>query len=90
MIGHFYNGRDHSTVCHGIQRIKSLRETDPDVDSLIVDLKQQLDRERGETSDSEDANKDLTSIGGSKLTVDEFADLVAKRVCAYLEKQHLF
>lgn len=34
VIGRFYNGRDHSTVCYGIQRIESLRESDPDLDAL--------------------------------------------------------
>ena len=29
VIGRFYNGRDHSTVCYGIQRIEALRENDP-------------------------------------------------------------
>jgi Bacterial dnaA protein helix-turn-helix len=29
VIGRFYNGRDHSTVSHGIQRIESLRESNP-------------------------------------------------------------
>src|SRR3954464_9770745 len=28
-IGRFYDGRDHSTVCHGIQQIGSLKGTDP-------------------------------------------------------------
>ncbi len=41
-IGRFYNGRDHSTVCHSIQRIESLRESDPEVDTLLTQLKQQL------------------------------------------------
>ncbi len=36
MIGRFYNGRDHSTVCYGIQRIETLRESDPEVDALVV------------------------------------------------------
>src|SRR5215471_16016820 len=31
-IGKFYNGRDHSTVCYAISRIRALRETDPEVD----------------------------------------------------------
>src|SRR5438270_13681124 len=44
-IGRFYNGRDHSTVCYGIQRIESLRESDPEVDALITELKQQLSEE---------------------------------------------
>ena len=34
VIGRFYNGRDRSTVCHGIQRIEALRESDPEVDRL--------------------------------------------------------
>ena len=45
VIGRFYNGRDHSTVCYGIQRIESLRESDPEVDALIAELKQQLGEE---------------------------------------------
>ena len=42
VIGRFYNGRDHSTVCHGIQRIEELRDSDPDVDTLLTELKKQL------------------------------------------------
>jgi hypothetical protein len=42
IIGRFYGGRDHSTVCHGIQRIESLSESDSEVDALLTDLKRQL------------------------------------------------
>ena len=42
VIGRFYNGRDHSTVCHGIQRIEALRESDPEVDALLAELKQRI------------------------------------------------
>ena len=42
VIGRFYNGRDHSTVCHGIQRIDELRDCDPDVDALLSELKARL------------------------------------------------
>src|SRR6476646_8819777 len=45
VIGRFYNGRDHSTVCHSIQRIETLRETDPEVDGLITDLRRELSRD---------------------------------------------
>jgi len=41
-IGRFYNGRDHSTVCHGIQRIEEMRDSDPEVDALLSQLKAQL------------------------------------------------
>jgi hypothetical protein len=39
-IGKFYNGRDHSTVCHAIARIQKLRTADPDMDALIQSLAQ--------------------------------------------------
>ncbi|MDQ2840805.1 MAG: hypothetical protein M3Y72_07155 [Acidobacteriota bacterium] len=39
VIGRFYNGRDHSTVCHSIQRMEALRETDPEVDAFLRILK---------------------------------------------------
>src|SRR6478672_9573381 len=42
VIGRFYNGRDHSTVCHGIQRIEELRDCDPDLDALLRELKAKL------------------------------------------------
>ncbi|MBV8834728.1 MAG: hypothetical protein JO108_36505 [Acidobacteriaceae bacterium] len=44
MIGRFYNGRDHSTVIHSIQRIEALRESDPDLDALLSELNDQLTR----------------------------------------------
>src|SRR5260370_19261049 len=37
-IGRFYNGRDHSTVCHALKRVAALREDDPAVDSLVASL----------------------------------------------------
>src|SRR4051812_2766799 len=41
-IGRFYNGRDHSTVCHGVQRVEELRDCDPQVGALLCELKAQL------------------------------------------------
>jgi hypothetical protein len=37
-VGKFYNGRDHSTVCYAIGRIRALREADADVDELLTAL----------------------------------------------------
>lgn len=42
VIGRFYGGRDHSTVVHSIQRIESMRETEPELDALLCDLKSQI------------------------------------------------
>ncbi len=82
-IGRFYNGRDHSTVCHGIQRIESLRESDPEVEVLIAELKEQLENESLERTRRTVISTELPSI--SELSVDELVDLVAARVCARLE-----
>jgi hypothetical protein len=41
-IGRFYNGRDHSTVCHALQRIEMLRDSDPDIDGLLSTLTHEI------------------------------------------------
>jgi Bacterial dnaA protein helix-turn-helix len=85
LIGRFYNGRDHSTVCHGIQRIESLRESDPEVDALIAELKEQLENESFEHTQRTVTSTELPSI--SELSVDELVDLVTARVCAWIEER---
>jgi hypothetical protein len=79
-IGRFYNGRDHSTVCHGIQRIDSLRESDPEVDTLLSDLKRRLGvvSEDGD-SDSTD-NAPISKITLTSADLAALAELVAVRV----------
>jgi hypothetical protein len=42
VIGRFYNGRDHSTVCYALQRVEALRESSPEIDCLLSHLKAQL------------------------------------------------
>ena len=84
-IGRYYHGRDHSTVIHGIQRIEALRESDPDVDGLISELKGQLEREPIEQSDNNGRSPKLELM--SKCTVEELAELVAQRVYALLQKR---
>jgi Bacterial dnaA protein helix-turn-helix len=87
VIGRFYNGRDHSTVCHGIQRIESLRESNPEVDVLLAELKLQLDQGGEASGETELPEIPRKSARVSQLSVDELADVVAKRVCAYLERR---
>lgn len=85
-IGHFYNGRDHSTVCHGIQRIESLRESDAEIDGLLADLKYQILENEPAEQEADDRDKPIrTSHSGSRL--EQLADLVAERVCTQLEKR---
>ncbi|HEX7359218.1 MAG TPA: helix-turn-helix domain-containing protein [Bryobacteraceae bacterium] len=87
VIGRFYNGRDRSTVCHGIQRVEALRESDPDVDSLISDLKHRLS---GQSDLSHEAKVPATfpkSASVVQLNLDQLAELVAARVCAYIDER---
>jgi hypothetical protein len=81
VIGRFYNGRDHSTVCHGIQRIEALRESNPDVDVLLAKLKQRLQVDDG-PDETEFPQTPRKFARVSQISIDELADLVAKRVWA--------
>ena len=84
-IGRFYNGRDHSTVIHGIQRIEVLRDRNPDVDALLSELKEQLARSQGEG----DAKTLLALLNQHRNTggfdLDELAEAIAERVWARIE-----
>jgi hypothetical protein len=87
VIGRFYNGRDHSTVCYGIQRIEALRESDPDVDALITDLKHQL-ATGGDTSAVDVGTDEHYSIRNmSRANLERLAELIAGRVWMHIEKQ---
>jgi DnaA-like protein len=81
VIGRFYNGRDHSTVCYGIQRIHALRERDPDVDALITDLKHELSIS-GDSPIAKSGTMPRSSVSLSRCDLQTLADLIAERVCA--------
>jgi hypothetical protein len=83
-IGRFYNGRDHSTVCHGIQRIETIRESDPEVDALLAELKKQLSNHDADTQMGDYDDKPRNDQSGIEL--EKLADMIAQRVCMYLDK----
>jgi hypothetical protein len=86
VIRRFYNGRDHSTVCHGIRRIEALRKSNPDVDSLISDLKRDLaDLDPTQPNMMSKAFDSQASLSQGDL--DELADLIAERVFARFQKK---
>lgn len=87
VIGRFYGGRDHSTVCHGIQRIEALRESDPDVDALLTELKQHFDRGVDERGKDELCDKPDKCWNTSRFSMDELADAIAARVWARIEER---
>ncbi|MGH9629137.1 MAG: helix-turn-helix domain-containing protein [Bryobacteraceae bacterium] len=51
-IGRFYNGRDHSTVCHAVTRIEALRLARPEIEATIDHLTAIL-----QSAGSEDENQ---------------------------------
>ncbi len=79
VIGRFYGGRDHSTVCYGIQRVESLSESDPEVDALLADLKQRLSRH---ADDPEPLRTDEHDF--SDMEIERMASAVAEKVYALL------
>jgi hypothetical protein len=81
-IGKFYNGRDHSTVCHSINRIEALREENPEVDGLITLLTQEL-REAASNAVARIPTAAGVSISWDLLD-DEFLDRLADRVAMRL------
>ncbi len=85
-IGHFYNGRDHSTVCHGIQRIEALRESDAEIDALLADLRYQILENEPAEQELDDQDRPIrTGYSGARL--EQLADLIAEGVCTPLEKR---
>ena len=41
-IGKFYNGRDHSTVCYAIARIRRLRAVDQSINGIVTVLEEEI------------------------------------------------
>jgi len=91
IIGRFYHGRDHSTVCYGIQRIEAMRDSDADVDALVGELRRHLLQEHGGHRDDKDSGRDRCKSELPALSIEELADRIAERVYARLEERiHLF
>ncbi|MGH9630787.1 MAG: helix-turn-helix domain-containing protein [Bryobacteraceae bacterium] len=86
-IGKFYNGRDHSTVCHAIRKIEALRNADPKVDHLLETLTERVlgsatDRARKQLS----GGADTEILGNLRLQdgwLDLLADKIAERVLSH-------
>jgi hypothetical protein len=80
-IGRFYNGRDHSTVCHALQRIEMLRDSDPDIDGLLSTLTHEIKAAlpRHQHLRQEFGNHSASPIQQMLLN-DAFLDLLADRI----------
>jgi hypothetical protein len=83
VIGRYYNGRDHSTVCHGIQRISALREINEEVQAALVNLEKAL-REPERAFVENPPVMRQTSIKLDKLRDDILLDKLADRIASRL------
>jgi hypothetical protein len=87
IIGRFYNGRDHSTVCYGIQRIQSLRDSDPEVDALIVDLRRSLDQNTPDAGLIEIKKEPPVVEKLSRKEIEELAEEIVQKMIVMLGKR---
>jgi hypothetical protein len=87
IIGRFYDGRDHSTVCYGIQRIEALRKRDPDVEALITDLIRRLSGDDYSLTSATDVQKEGSLGNTNQRELEALADLIAARVLKLLEER---
>ena len=84
-IGHFYHGRDHSTVCYAVRRIESLRRRDTAVDALLLKLSELCQRDTGEqpvpmTSVFNKILRDRLDDALIEELVERIADRIASRL----------
>ena len=85
-IGSFYPGRDHSTVVYGIQRMQALRDTDPEIDALLSELKDQLARSHDQ-GDQKEPSTDYELRNAPALNIDELAEAIAERIWARVQER---
>jgi hypothetical protein len=76
-IGKFYHGRDHSTVCHAIRRIESMREDNPELDALLTALGREI---QDFAVFPDQPEPDWESGGNDALLDDNFLDRLAERL----------
>jgi hypothetical protein len=80
-IGRFYNGRDHSTVCHALKKVEMLRNSQPEIDELLADLMAEIVSEgQGNSSAPHSDIRHPEPRAGEVILTDEFLDLVLDRL----------
>ena len=85
-IGKFYNGRHHTTVCRAIRRIEALREVNPDVDSLLEVLIDQIKAVGVRTPSRRERVVRRIAITESALPItEEFLMILADRLAGHLK-----
>jgi hypothetical protein len=89
-IGRFYNGRDHSTVCHAIKRIQALRDSNPEVEALVSSLIDELRTDNGPEVNPPSATANVgQSQAQNIIWTNEIIDDLAERIASRLREQVL-
>jgi hypothetical protein len=84
-IGWFYNGRDHSTVCHAIKRIQALRDSSADLEALLSSLIQELTTDQGAELNPPSATPKAGLSRARDMTwTNEMLDDLAERIASRL------
>jgi hypothetical protein len=80
VIGRFYNGRDHSTVCHALKRVAALRDADPEMDGLLATLTSEIRAAAVERSVRPERPIRTAAVGTELRYNDAFLDALADRL----------
>ncbi len=89
-IGRFYNGRDHSTVHYAVQRVEGLRESSPDLDVLLCELKQAISEAasesafRHQSADCQRNARNVVTLAKNEALLEALAERVASKLRAEL------
>jgi hypothetical protein len=80
-IGRFYNGRDHSTVCHAAKRIEVLPKSHAEVEKLLSTLTGEIQSAISEQSKICQSPVSLTAAPTMEmLLTDDFLDMLVDRL----------
>jgi Bacterial dnaA protein helix-turn-helix len=88
-IGRFYNGRDHSTVCHAIKRIQALRNSNAEIEGLVSSLIQELRNDDGPEGNPPSATTRASLSRAQDMTwTNEMLDDLAERIASRLRSRN--
>jgi hypothetical protein len=88
-IGRFYNGRDHSTVCHSIRRIESMKDDNPELDALLTAMRNELRNTESPVPSADDGchRGQLDSASFEEMYLERLVDRIVERVVERLGKR---
>ncbi len=89
-IGKFYNGRDHSTVCHSIKRVECMRDGDPELDALLSSMGNDLRSLEPKVPDhyGSRASESLSGPLFDEIFIESLVGRIADRVVDRLRPQN--